>query len=362
MKCAEAAEYVSALYDGERVPPEAAEHMARCADCRELLKGYAEMGAALRSYGSLLLAEPVPERAWPTTGRNTTKWWEKGLGMMRIPRIAFACLVLLLFTLGSRLALVEVRAHEDGSVLLLKMTPTQGEDVLCDVSTADAEHDHCGGLSQISKSNLFFSVRALGKDGDRALLSVRLKVTPQGPASFDNDTTPASLPEQQVWFTPGRSLPLQNTGELRLVLTGQWADHITVGSHALLDPGPNEIRLTAPLLLKNNQVVGDMPGGGASATDAGDYIFLFIPNEGRFVLSLMPIAGAVPAKVELSRVSFESNGQKFVLLSGMPLIRGEKMWVLHDNTYKPSGDSRSPVIGSGSVSDFRRPVNFSVPQ
>ena len=60
MRCDEAEEFVSAVYDGETVPPQAAEHIAHCAACEELLKGYAEMGASLRAYGSLLLAEPVP--------------------------------------------------------------------------------------------------------------------------------------------------------------------------------------------------------------------------------------------------------------------------------------------------------------
>ncbi len=72
MNCDKAREYVSAIYDGEAVPREAAEHTARCADCRELLQGYAKAGAALRGYSSLLLAEPVPERTWLTTKRNKT--------------------------------------------------------------------------------------------------------------------------------------------------------------------------------------------------------------------------------------------------------------------------------------------------
>ena len=75
MRCDEAKEFVSAIYDGETVPPQAAEHMARCADCQELLKGYAEMGATLRSYGSLLIAEPVLDRtrSWTVHGSRQEK-------------------------------------------------------------------------------------------------------------------------------------------------------------------------------------------------------------------------------------------------------------------------------------------------
>ncbi len=351
MRCGEVKQYISALYDGEAVPLQAAEHAAHCADCQKLLKEYAEVGATLRSYGSLLVAEPVPDRTWLTTNRNKTMWWEKGLEMMRIPRVAFACLVLLLIGVGSRLALVEVRAHEDGSVLMLKLTPAQGDSVLCDVSTVDTSHDHCGGLAQIDKTNLFYTVKALRKDSSRVLLSIRSKVTPLGPAGYGPDTAD-TLPEMQAWFTPGETISLPNTGELKLVLTGQWADHVPVtpGGNQLLDPGPNEIRFTSPLLLKNNVVAGDMMNGSAHAEQPGDGVFLFIPGEGRFLLSSMPVAGAVTAQVELNRVSFESNGQAYVIVTGMPVSRKEKLWVLHDVAYKPSSESMQvPIIGAGPI-------------
>ena len=350
MTCDKAQEYVSALYDGETVPLRAAEHTAHCADCQELLKGYAEMGAKLRSYGSLLLAEPVPDRTWLTPKRNKTMWFRKGFQIMRIPRIAFACLVLLLILLGSRLALVEVRAHEDGSVLMLKLTPAEGDGISCNVSTSDTAHNSCGGLAQIDQSNLFYSVKTLKRDGGRVLLSIRSRVTPIGPAGFGPDTE-NSLPETQAWFTPGETLSVPNTGDLKLALTGGWADHLPVGGNHLLDPGPNEIRLTSPLLLKNNTVAADMPNASAGADQPGEGVFLFIPGEGRFLLSSTSITGAVPATVQLNRVSFASDGQTYVIVSGMPVTRAEKIWVLHDAAYKPAPDAmQGPMLGAGPVS------------
>lgn len=349
MKCDDTREYLSALYDGETVPLPAAEHMARCAQCQELLKGYAETGAALRSYGSLLIAEPVPERTWLKTKRNKTMWWEKGLQTMRIPRIAFACLVLLLLVLGSRLAMVEVRAHGDGSVLMLMLTPAQGDSIRCDVSITDTDHNSCGGLAQIDHLNLLYAVKTLKRDGDRVLLSIRSRVIPSGPASFGPDTA-STLPEVQSWFTPGETLSVPNTGELKLAMTGEWADHIPVGGHGLLDPGPNEIRLVSPLLLKNNAVAGDVPGASANGDRLGNGVSFYLPGEGRFILSLTPIAGAVPAAVQLNRVSFESDGQKYVIVTGMPVSRTKKLWVLHEAAYKPSPDGdQVPSIAAGPV-------------
>ena len=350
MRCDEARKFISAMYDGETVPPHVVQHTAGCADCRELLKGYAEMGAALRNYGSRLIAEPVPDRTWLTTGKDQTTWWEKGLQMMRIPRIAFASLLLLLIVLGSRLALVEVRAHEDGSVLLLTLTPAQGNSVQCFLSTTDTDHNHCGGLAQTGGSNLFYGVKALKKEAGRVLLSVRLRVDPLRPAGYGPDTD-SSLPETQTWFTPGETLSLPGTGKLQLALAGQWADHIpvTLGSNALLDPGPNEIRLTSPLLLKNNKVAGEMFNSFAAADRSGEGAFLYIPGEGRFILSPTPIAGAIPAKVQLNRVSFESNGQAYIIVTGTPVSREASLWVLHDLGYKPTPEA-GPELGAGPVS------------
>ena len=340
MRCDEVQEYVSALYDGETMPLEAAEHTARCAHCQELLKEYAEMGAAVRSYGGLLIAEPAPDRTWLTTKQDRITLWKKGLEMMRIPRIAFACLVLLLVVLGSRLAIVEVRAHDDGSVLLLKLTPAHGDNVSCDVSASDNSHNHCGGLAQIDKSNLRYAVKVVRKDGNRVLLSVRTQVWPQGPATYDPDKDDG-LPEAQVWFTPGQSLSLPNTGELKVALTGEWSDHMPVKffEDRLLDPGPNEIRLSSPLVLKNNKLAGDAVNVSAATDQPGDGILLFVPGEGRFLLSLTEVAGAVPAKVQFNRVSFESEGQAYVIVTGIPVCRSENIWVLHDAGYKPSPDS-----------------------
>ena len=351
MRCDEVQEYVSALYDGETMPFEAAEHTACCAHCQELLKEYAQMGAALRSYGGVLIAEPVPDRTWLTTKQDRITLWKKGLEMMRIPRIAFACLVLLLVVLGSRLAVVEVRAHDDGSVLLLKLTPAQGDAISCDISMSDTNHNGCGGLTHIDKTNLMFALKALRKDGNRALLSVKAKVSPLGPASWGPDVE-ASLPETQVWFTPGQSLSLPNTGELKLALTGDWSDHIPVkfADSQLLDPGPNEIRLNSPLLLKNSKVAGDLTHLSADTDQPGEGVLLFVPGEGRFLLSATEVTGAVPAKVQENRISFESEGQKYIIVTGMPVSRSEQIWVLHDAGHNPLPDpGQGASISAGPV-------------
>ena len=62
MKCEEAAEFVSALCDGESIPPEAAEHIGTCETCQARLKEYGEIGMALRRVASLESLEEVRAR------------------------------------------------------------------------------------------------------------------------------------------------------------------------------------------------------------------------------------------------------------------------------------------------------------
>lgn len=80
-----------------------------------------------------------------------------------------------------------------------------------------------------------------------------------------------------------------------------------------------------------------------------------MPSEGRFILSSTPLAGAVPATVQFNRVTFESNGQKYVIVNGMPVSRAEKLWVLHDPAYKPQPDpDQGPSIGAGPLAKLLR--------
>jgi exosortase D (VPLPA-CTERM-specific) len=97
MKCEEAAEFVSALCDGESIPPVAAEHVGACESCRARLKEYGEIGAELRRVASLDSPSEARARTWETRQRTTSSWWEKGWDL-------FATLPLLVWLYASILA------------------------------------------------------------------------------------------------------------------------------------------------------------------------------------------------------------------------------------------------------------------
>jgi exosortase len=98
MKCEEAAAFVSALCDGESIPPGAGGHVGACETCQARLKEYGEIGMELRSLASAELRhvaglespEEVRARTWETRQRTTSSWWEKGWTLLApLPLIAW---------------------------------------------------------------------------------------------------------------------------------------------------------------------------------------------------------------------------------------------------------------------------------
>lgn len=347
MRCADMAEFVSATVDGEAVPHDAAQHIAHCAACQELLKSYTEAGMALRRYAVAELAQPMPARHWAQPQRRFTRLWEKGWEKMRVPRIAFASLLLLLVGVASRLALVEVRAHEDGSVLLLSLSTVEGQALMCPLSGIDLNDQTCSGVIVVGKSFITYGVHLIRKEGDRALIAV---ISEYGTRS--NSYTPDeinTLAKTQYWFSPGDHLKLASAGDRDLVATGQWTDHLPALAVANqeLDPAANEIRISSPLLLKNSKVAGDLKGATAIADRSTPGVYIYLPGEGRFVFSRTPSAGAVPATVDLNRISFSSNNQSYVVVTGTPVARDTKLWVTHDPMYRPAdANLQGGIIGT----------------
>lgn len=66
---------------------------------------------------------------------------------------------------------------------------------------------------------------------------------------------------------------------------------------------------------------------------------IYTPSEGRWLLSLFPIEGAVQGHHRLSRISFEMNGKPYAFLMAAPVARSETVWVLHQSDYRPTRES-----------------------
>ena len=93
MVCDSAAEYVSALCDGETIPVAAAEHISTCQACQSRLNEYLAFAIDLRLTASRELCAAIAPHVWTKPQNRIAAVWQKGWGTMRIPRLAFAVLI-----------------------------------------------------------------------------------------------------------------------------------------------------------------------------------------------------------------------------------------------------------------------------
>jgi hypothetical protein len=334
MICYDAAEYISALCDGETIPPTAAQHIATCPDCQARLSEYLAMGVELRQAASLGLADPVPPRVWTKPQNRLATWWQKGWGTMRIPRVAFAGLIAGILVLASVLAVNRARAQNTGNVVLLTTVGPNGPLTDCAFSTQDRNQNSCVWYGKVGSRFLAYRVFVGARDGGRVQLGIYT-------VTYTSGTNPGS-PESQsgstqsIWFEPGEPSKFNVPQVGTLTLEGEWMDHMPI--LGTLEPIPNEIRLGRPLLLKDNVAVGDLSRniGGIFGWDDLDRAFgFYISGQGRFLLSQLPMKGSVEAQVVQGRVSFEEGGHSWELLSGVPVCRADHIWVLHQPDLKP---------------------------
>jgi hypothetical protein len=146
---------------------------------------------------------------------------------------------------------------------------------------------------------------------------------------------------KEVWFEPGESLKVDAADVGSLTLTGEWMDHmpILMNLHGPdMSPGAGELRFASPLLLKDKKVAGDLAGalsGIFSTDDPNMAVWMYVPGQGSFLVSLLPMKGAVSADVFLSRISFQEGGHSWEFVTGAPVSRTNRIWVLHQPDFKP---------------------------
>jgi hypothetical protein len=333
MICDDAAEYISALCDGKTIPPPAAQHIGTCPDCQARLSDYLALGVELRRAASLGLADAVPPRVWTRPQNRIATWWQKGWGTMRIPRVAFAGLIASILVLASALAVNRARAQNTGTVVLLTTVGPNGPLADCALSTQDRTQGYCVWYGKVGSRLLSYRVYLVTRVGGR----VRLMISTMTYTPGTNPGSPESQvgSHQDVWFEPGEPLKFNVPQVGTLTLEGEWVDHMPILD--TLDPIPNEIRLGMPLLLKDNVAVGDLSYfiGGVYGMEGLDGAFgFYISGQGRFLLSQVPMKGAVQATVVQGRISFEEGGHSWELLSGVPVCRADHIWVLHQPDFK----------------------------
>jgi hypothetical protein len=350
MKCEDAAEFVSALCDGEMISRSAAEHIGNCSACGARLKEYIEMGTELRRIASLQAVEIEKVPLWGKTRRISPSWWMKGWETMRIPRFAFALLLAAIVVLGSGLTIMRVRAHTEGPVLMLTAKTASGHTIRCALSLVDEKAASCASVQIVAGGGgEAFKFRVISQQGDRIELGLRAKFL-TGVGSLSSEET-ERLPETTYWFQPGEKLEAKMEGSEPMIVTGELMDHmptsLAVGGDEQLDPNPNEVRFVAPVLVQGKEVLYDFDGMTVTSNEKDHGLELYVPHDGRYLVSLAPLEGGVEGQIHDSRVTFELSGQSYQFLTGAPVARGEHIWILHLPNEKGSteGDDHAFVSG-----------------
>jgi hypothetical protein len=340
MNCIEAAEFVSALCDGETIPRAVATHIGDCETCQATLKEYIGMGAELRRIASLELVDESKPLAWAEKQQAKHTLWQKGWETMRIPKFAFVLLVAGIVALASSLAMVKVHAHSQGTVLLLQISSANDQTmrgiVPCPLSTEDKKSQECSYFHKVGSGQIGYKINFLAKEGDRVKIGVHVKEFASGAdtpvAAFDNE------PEKQYWFTVGETLKVDVPGRETIAITGKWMDHMPAtfekSEHSDLDPGLDKLRIESPILLRGKEVVGDLEGASAEA-NSNDEVVLYYPDQGLFEISLAQRKGVMEGHVRGNRIDFKINDQSYALVTGTPITRSEKIWILYTGNYKP---------------------------
>ena len=314
MTCEEAAEFVSALCDYETIPQAAAGHIGTCASCQARLRDYIEIGVELRRVASLESLEEARPRAWEKNRVILSIWWQKGWETMRIPRFAFALLLMGIIGLSSGLTLVGVRAHAREAAIMLTVALEPDHVIPCGLSLEDKKYSDCGMSYGLSRGMLTYTIRLLSKENDRVELGVKTYFAQGVHSNEGADEAIKSVPERRFWFEPGKTLQIDVDKLGPITVTGEWLDHVpyfmTMDLERNLEPDANQVRMVSPILLKGNRVLYDTRGGIAITGSQPDAAFwMYVPGSGLYVLSLSPAKNAVQGHVADNRVSFEIDGQ-----------------------------------------------------
>jgi hypothetical protein len=348
--CTAAASFASIIYDGEEAPFEAVQHFMTCASCRARLQDYARITSEMR----ILAAEnqslnpgKIP-RLPPRSGWRRT--WSKSV---RVPRVAA---VVFVFALAAATAGWVHTAAQNKENLAFWYDTKLESGAVRGSSGSRVEIGDPPDISTLFSGDQGFAsrVEALSIHDHAVVLRVQFKYFSR---RVDPDQVEKELEKvapREITYVPGQQLSIPVEGGGPVLLSG----HIVrdkdqsepVGALALL-PEPDEIVLSSPLLIRDESEILAMGSAGVHCKSkeppcAG--VFMYVPRHGLFFFSLHPLDNSIEGISGMSQLQFEEDGHRYLLISVLPLTRGDyprKIWILHLKDYLPSQH------GFGSKSD-----------
>lgn len=355
MNCEQVGEYISALCDGERIPRDAAVHIGGCDSCREQLNEYAAIGSELRRLASLDDAVSLAHVDWKLEPVSESGWWQKGLTTMRIPKLAFGVMLIAIIGLSTGLVMIRARAGAAAGRFLelkYKIGPSglarSGRVDIC-VMRADGSQkgNTCDFVDHGREGLLLMNTRLTGKVGESEQLRIRAKYVPgDGDAEVNyGEALFKDIPESLLPVEPGEKHEIQVAGLGTMEVEEEYLDHIpplVYRPQETLDPNPKEFRVVAPVLVRDKQVIANADGSSIETGASDATLMLYVPGEGRYLVSLVPFESAAEGSVHLGKIEFSLEGHDYLLLTSMPITVSEHVWVKHEPSFKPSEHMTRP--------------------
>ncbi len=363
MECLEAQPFVSVLYDGERVPEEAAEHISGCVSCRRQLHDYAALGAELRLSESRC-AESLPRPAWLASSAPRRRFLAARAltAHVVVPRFAVGLGVAVILALSIGINLI--RAQTPALWFQFRLYPADlpGPESLPPRVVKPGYREpmswfwitHNTGASGSVNNKVGSIVSVVDIQMGRVRIAVRARHYEEDPNPDLVERDLGNLKGHEYAYVPGQTLQIPIEGGGTLLLNGEVSGQQPKLAWGFpLEPAANQMILTHFTLIRDKQVLTTPGGASAMITENGRGICLYLPGQGLFTFSLQPFEAAVKGEASWSEAEFTIDDHHYYLLSGSPITGGEQphdIWVSLKADYLPSRYPERGILSSRALS------------
>lgn len=337
MNCEAAAEFLSSLCDGDRIPRDAAVHFGSCKECQAQLNDYVHISVELKRMA--MAAEPasVREVSWgPQEGANSSLW-QMWRGPMRIPKYAFGGMLLCIASLVAGLALTRAQTRElwfqfevldrRGVTAETALMSAEPKGKVPNLGPVIVQDERAGTLGLI--------VRVLDARNGSEKLGVRALWIPQNSDLTDFRERIQSSVETEYWMIPGQklSVPVKDYGQIEI--TGRLLDKLPDEHNPeemKLYPKQGEFRLTSPqLLLVDGRVASEGGGDGLGMSVKDQFFAYYAPYDGYYIFAFTEFPGATEGSIHGNQIDFTLEGRTYNLIASTPIVGPDvaKIWIRH---------------------------------
>lgn len=254
---------------------------------------------------------------------------------MRIPRFAFALMVLALLALST--GLVFTRANGPNRWFQYELFGRDGKRIMSGTAPTNPGgnpyYDVEAGMTYPDGS-VWFDLRVVEQVGEIEKIRVRAVWHPRGePYGTGFYTKLRSMPGREFLYSPGKELkiPVDDYGNLEI--KGHFEAKLPESVRMGLYPEDGRFRISPPVVLvreKEMLMKDDMGGLVQEVSIDKSYFAYGDQTEGWYLFSAKPLAGAVEGTLTRNQIEFTIDGKKYFLFTGDPILFGSvKVWVKH---------------------------------